>query len=72
MTRSASDERKVLINREVAKRIGLPVQRGEGNINYITLDDWKHFLGNAWFKMPMDREGSDFEGTFAPSFRSSN
>ena len=71
VTRSASDERKVLIDREVAIRIGVPVQRSDAGINYVTLDDWKHFLGNAWFNMPMDREGSDFEGTFAPSFRSS-
>ncbi len=71
MTRSASDERKVLIDREVAKRIGVPVQRSDADIDYVTLDDWKRFLGNAWFSMPIDREGSDFEGAFAPSFRSS-
>ena len=71
VTRSASDERKVLIEREVATRIGVPVQRSESGIDYVSLDDWKHFLGNVWFNMPMDRQGSDFEGLFAPSFRSS-
>jgi uncharacterized protein YydD (DUF2326 family) len=71
VTRSASDERKVLIDREVATRIGVAVQRSESGIDYVTLDDWRHFLGNAWFNMPMDRKGSDFEGLFAPSFRSS-
>jgi uncharacterized protein YydD (DUF2326 family) len=71
VTRSACDERKVLIEREVATRIGVPIQTTEAGVDYVSLDDWRRFLGNAWFKMPMDREGFDFEGTFAPSFRSS-
>jgi uncharacterized protein YydD (DUF2326 family) len=70
VTRSASDERKVLIDRDVATRLGLPIQRTEAGVDFASLDDWKHFLGKTWFKLPMQRKGTAFEGSFAPSFRS--
>lgn len=70
VTRSASDERRIYVDREIATRIGVPVQRSDDGIDYVTLDDWRRFLGYTWFKMPMDRKDTDFEGSYSPSFRS--
>jgi uncharacterized protein YydD (DUF2326 family) len=70
ITRSGSDERKILIDGALAKRLGVPVQVSEAGVEFVSLDDWKAFLGSVWFKMPIEREGTSFAGVFAPSFRS--
>src|SRR5689334_24429226 len=71
ITRSASDERKLLVDGDLAQRLGISVQRSDSGIDFVSLDDWKSFLGNAWFNLPVHRKGSDFDGLFTPSFRSS-
>jgi len=71
VTRAASDEKKVLLSREDAGALSLVLHRDEERgIEYVTVDEWKDFLGHRWFGLPLDRKGTEFEGSYAPSFRS--
>jgi uncharacterized protein YydD (DUF2326 family) len=71
ITRSASDEKKILIGKDTADSLGLAIKRDDASgVEYVSVDDWKDFLGQTWFKIPINRKGTDFEGSFTPSFRS--
>jgi len=70
--RSGNDEKRILIAKDQAPSTGLAIKRDdETGLEYVSVDDWKAFLGQAWFKIPVIRKGTDFEGSFTPSFRSS-
>ncbi|WP_424628519.1 ABC-three component system protein [Bradyrhizobium sp. SYSU BS000235] len=71
VTRSGNDEKKILISKDHANSIGLAIKRDDDTgLEYVTVDDWKDCLGQAWFKIPTPRKGTEFEGSFTPSFRS--
>jgi len=71
VTRKTSDVKKILIEKEQAGLLGLEVKRDEtSGVEFVSVEDWKNFLGHAWFKIPMERKGTAFEGSFAPTFRS--
>jgi uncharacterized protein YydD (DUF2326 family) len=72
VTRSGNDDKKLLISKEQADAIGLGIKRDdESGVEYVSVEDWKEFLGQAWFQIPINRKGTEFEGSFTPSFRSS-
>jgi uncharacterized protein YydD (DUF2326 family) len=72
VTRSGADDKKILISKEQADSIGLEIKRDdESGAEYVAVENWKEFLGQAWFKIPANRKGTEFEGSFTPSFRSS-
>lgn len=71
VTRSGNDEKKILMSKDHANSIGLAIKRDDDTgLEYVTVDDWKDCLGQAWFKIPTPRKGTEFEGSFTPSFRS--
>lgn len=71
VTRSGADEKKILLSDEASERLGIEMRRDdETGIRYISVDEWKDFLGHRWFKLPLRRKGTPFEGPYAPSFRS--
>jgi uncharacterized protein YydD (DUF2326 family) len=71
VTRKTSDVKKVLIENKQAELLGLQVKRDEATgMEFISVDDWKDFLGQAWFNIPMERKGTAFEASFTPTFRS--
>jgi uncharacterized protein YydD (DUF2326 family) len=72
ITRSGADDKKMLVSKDQANSIGLTIKRDdESGLEYVSVDEWKAFLGQAWFKIPANRKGTEFEGGFTPSFRSS-
>jgi len=71
ITRSGADDKKMLITKDHANSIGLTIKRDDqSGSEYVSVDDWKALLGQAWFKIPANRKGTEFEGSFTPSFRS--
>jgi uncharacterized protein YydD (DUF2326 family) len=50
VTRTASDERKIVLGGDDAAALGLELHRSEERgVQYVTLDEWKDFLGKEWF-----------------------
>jgi uncharacterized protein YydD (DUF2326 family) len=71
VTRKTSNVKKILIEKERAKLLGLEVKRDEASgVEFVSVETWKDFLGQAWFKLPMERKGTAFEGSYSPTFRS--
>ena len=71
VTRTASDERKIVLGGDDAAALGLELLRSEeSGVQYVPLDEWKDFLGKEWFGLPKDRGGTEFDGAFTPTFRS--
>ena len=71
ITRSGADDKKMLITKDHANSFGLTIKRDDqSGLEYVSVEGWKEFLGQAWFKIPANRKGTEFEGSFTPSFRS--
>ncbi|MBD2746117.1 DUF2326 domain-containing protein [Microvirga sp. BT688] len=71
VTRGGADERKVLLSPEDARALAIGLRRDEANgIAYVTVEEWRDFLGHVWFGLPLERKGTAFEGGFTPTFRS--
>jgi uncharacterized protein YydD (DUF2326 family) len=71
VTRSGSDEKKILLSEEGSELLGVAMHRDdETGIRYVSVDEWRDFLGNKWFRLPRNRAGTEFEGAYAPTFRS--
>jgi uncharacterized protein YydD (DUF2326 family) len=71
ITRKVSDDGRLLVDGEEAAALKLVLRHDEEtDLHYLAVDDWKAFLGKAWFGLPRDREGTEFAGAYAPSFRS--
>lgn len=68
--RSGGDSSKIFVldGLEVFKE-GLNVDKDSGK-TFITLGDWKRFLGQAFFKLPYNPEGTDFSEKNGPTVRS--
>jgi uncharacterized protein YydD (DUF2326 family) len=70
VTRSCSDEKKIYVDAAAAKAIGVAPARDDTNgRHFVSVEDWKAFLGEAWFKVPADRKNSPFVESFTPTFR---
>jgi uncharacterized protein YydD (DUF2326 family) len=70
VTRRCDDVRKIYIDERRALRLGLELRRDdETGERFIALDDWKEYLGWAWFGLPRNRTGTPFDVKHAPSFR---
>lgn len=71
VTRSGADEKKIFVDANVIKALGLVPSRDENSGRYyVDLDDWKEFLGAVWFGLPADRASSNIATTFSPTYRS--
>jgi uncharacterized protein YydD (DUF2326 family) len=72
VTRSGADDKRLLVSKEQADAIGLAAMRDdETGLEFVSVEGWKEFLGQTWFKIPANRKGTEFDGSFTPSFRSS-
>ena len=70
VTRRCDDVRRIYIDEKRARRLGLELRREEGNGQpFVALDDWKEYLGWAWFGLPRHPMGTPFASKHAPSFR---
>jgi uncharacterized protein YydD (DUF2326 family) len=43
---------------------------GKSGVAYVSNEDWKQFLGHAYFDLPEDVSGTAFDRSFTPGFRS--
>lgn len=72
--RSGANDQTVYIGQTDAHALGLEVPINlfddDGAETPVALDTWKALLGNLWFGLPQEREGTAFEGRGAPTFRS--
>jgi uncharacterized protein YydD (DUF2326 family) len=70
ITRRCGTPNRIFIDEKRARRLGLDlVQDDETGERYVPLDDWKSYLGHAWFNLPRRREGTQFEAKNSPTFR---
>ena len=70
VTRRCATPQRVLIDERRARRLRVPFQRDDVSDEvFVSLDDWKEFLGRAWFKLPLDRASTDFQKKRAPTYR---
>ena len=70
VTRSGSDEKKIILRRDEADALQIPLHHDEeSGATYVTPDEWRDILGNGWFALPRDRHNTPFEEAFAPTFR---
>lgn len=70
VTRRCAEVRRIYIDERRALRLGLALQRDEETgERYVTLDEWKEYLGWAWFALPRNSAGTPFDAKHAPTFR---
>ena len=70
VTRNGAEPKKILMDIRRAGRLGLKLDRDEDTgRTFLTVDDWKDFLGSAWFSLPLARADTDFEKKRSPTFR---
>ncbi|OJF99404.1 hypothetical protein AX760_13030 [Pararhizobium antarcticum] len=62
-------DRRIYLSDEHAAAVGLILDREDDGKGFISNETWKAFLGSTWFALPMNREGTIFEGKSAPTFR---
>lgn len=71
IARSGSDPSKIFVDKDMGGRIGLnPRIDKKTNLHYVTNEVWKEFLGHRMFGLPSQIEGSAFEESYTPTFRS--
>jgi len=72
VTRSGSNDKKIFLAQDgLPALLGVSLHRDdESGGQYLTLDEWRNILGHLWFALPLDRERTEFDGPFAPTFRS--
>lgn len=70
VTRGGRDPDRILLDEEGARALKIPFDRdlSDGS-TFVTLSDWKEFLGEAWFGFPKAKTGTPFDTRSAPSFR---
>lgn len=70
VSRSGSDQGKILVleGGEQLSELVTKIDKNSGQ-RFVTLGNWRTFLGHAMFGLPSDLEGSVFEGSFTPTFR---
>ena len=70
VTRKVNDDQRLLVDSAEAAALGLILRHDdEADLHFLHVDDWKAFLGNAWFGLPRERDGTEFAGAYAPTFR---
>ena len=73
-SRSGSREDVVTVSAADAAAIGIPIPVSlfgpeEGDQIDIAVDTWKKILGAAWFGLPLETDGTQFDAKGAPTFR---
>jgi uncharacterized protein YydD (DUF2326 family) len=70
VTRRCAEVRRIYIDERRAQRLGLELRRDdETGERYVALDEWKEYLGLAWFGLPRNSTGTPFDAKHAPTFR---
>lgn len=70
VTRGGRDDGRIQLDEAGARALGIAFDRDASDGSaYVTLANWKDFLGRAWFGLPAVRAGTPFDGKSAPSFR---
>lgn len=70
VTRRCSTNRRIYIDEKHARRLGLDLQTDDDSGDrFISLDEWKDYLGWAWFSIPRIQTGTPFDAKHAPAFR---
>lgn len=69
--RSGQDPSRIVLEAELIEYFGLRARTDKKNNRpYVSNEDWKRFLGETFFGLPADTEGTAFEGSYTPTFRS--
>lgn len=69
--RTGSQPSRIYIVRGLEGREDLPIKiEKESERLFISNQNWKLFLGNALFDLPLDPSGTEFDQPYTPSFRS--
>jgi uncharacterized protein YydD (DUF2326 family) len=70
VTRHCSAPERILMDDRRAMRLGLKTSADETTgEQFVTVDEWKDFLGQTWFGLPSRRVGTAFEKPRSPTFR---
>ncbi|GAB4124545.1 MAG: hypothetical protein Tsb0027_23050 [Wenzhouxiangellaceae bacterium] len=69
--RTGSQPSRIYIIRGLEERDDLPIKvEKDSERLFISNENWKSFLGNALFELPLDPSGTVFDQSYTPSFRS--
>lgn len=69
-TRSGAADNRVYLSADDAEALKLPLDYDwPDEQGYVSVEAWKALLGEQWFDLPLERDGTDFEGKGAPTFR---
>lgn len=69
--RTGSKPSRIYIVQGLDGRDDLPIKtEKESERLFISNQNWKLFLGNALFELPLDPSGTEFDQSYTPSFRS--
>ena len=72
-TRKGAEDDVIQLSTADAAALGLPVPVSlfddEQLTTSVSLETWKAILGSHWFDLPINRNGTEFSGKGAPSFR---
>lgn len=68
--RRCADPKRIYVADRRARRLGLVATRDDDTgETYLPVEDWKTFLGKAWFGLPSVRVGTPYDVRRAPTFR---
>lgn len=69
--RSGKKPSRILLDPEVITAFGLDTETdAKTGLTYVPNEEWKRFLGHTFFGLPQDEEGTAYEGSYTPTFRS--
>lgn len=69
--RSGKKPSRILLDTETIAFFGLKTETDQKtNSTYVSNEEWKRFLGHAFFELPLEVESTAYEGSYTPSFRS--
>jgi uncharacterized protein YydD (DUF2326 family) len=69
--RCAATPSKIFIDKQDADALNLRGTKEKGTERFtVSNETWKEFLGHAYFGLPFPRQGTAFESSFTPTFRS--
>jgi uncharacterized protein YydD (DUF2326 family) len=71
VSRRGSNANQILLSPRDADALSVELSTDKkSGVRYLPLKRWRELLGQRWFGLPLDPEGTAFEASFSPSFRS--
>jgi uncharacterized protein YydD (DUF2326 family) len=71
IARTGKDASKIFLMKGSSKDVDIPVKTDKRTgRDYVSLDDWRLFLGHKMFGLPLDRRNTPYGESFTPTFRS--